>query len=80
MPPRTRRLGARRGGLVALILAFGVVGAACGGSDDTAGTTDTTAGGGTAETTEVRIAYVPATTGLLLHVAEQEGYFEENGL
>lgn len=89
LPARSHRRRARCGGLGALLLAFALVGAACGGSDDTAGTTDTTAGDGpaettetteTAETAEVRIAYVPATTGLLLHVAEQEGYFEENGL
>ncbi|MBW3537327.1 MAG: ABC transporter substrate-binding protein [Actinobacteria bacterium] len=73
----------RRGRLVAMVLAVVLLGAACGdsgGTDGTAGTSDTTAGDGTAEATEVRIAYVPATTGLLLHVAEQQGYFEENGL
>lgn len=33
-----------------------------------------------AEGTQVRIAFVPAVTGLLLNVAEDQGYFEDRGL
>jgi NitT/TauT family transport system substrate-binding protein len=39
----------------------------------------TTAGAGPAQT-KVRVAYVPATTVLPLHVAKQQGYFAANGL
>ncbi len=73
----------RPGRLVTLVLALVLLGAACGdsgGTNQTAGTSETTPSGGAAEATEVRIAYVPATTGLLLHVAKQQGYFEDNGL
>lgn len=33
-----------------------------------------------AEVTQLDIAYVPATTGVVLHVADQEGFFEDHGL
>lgn len=60
-----------------LTLVIGLVGAACGGtSSETGG--DSAGPGGTP--TPVRIAYVPATTTLLVHVAETRGYFEERGL
>ena len=32
------------------------------------------------EPTEIRLAFVPATTGLLVNVAQQQGFFAENGL
>ena len=32
------------------------------------------------EPTQVRLAFVPATTGLLVNVAQEQGFFEENGL
>lgn len=45
------------------------------GSDDAA--TAETAG---SQPTKLRVSYVPATTVLPLHVAEQQGYFEKRGL
>ncbi len=33
-----------------------------------------------AEPTPVRLVFVPATTGLLVHVAQEQGFFAENGL
>ena len=74
---------AHRSGFVAVMLSAAVVLAGCGASDnkdDTAGKSNTSKGGGAAEATKLRIAYVPATTGLLLHVAEKQGFFEKNGL
>lgn len=32
------------------------------------------------EPTQIRLAFVPATTGLLVNVAQEQGYFAENGL
>lgn len=32
------------------------------------------------EPTEIRLAFVPATTGLLVNVAQQQGFFADNGL
>ena len=32
------------------------------------------------EPTDIRLAFVPATTGLLVNVAQQQGFFAENGL
>ncbi|MEX2421363.1 MAG: ABC transporter substrate-binding protein, partial [Actinomycetota bacterium] len=29
---------------------------------------------------QLRIAYVPATTGLVLHIAQEEGFFQEHGI
>jgi NitT/TauT family transport system substrate-binding protein len=48
--------------------------AACGGGDDAGGAQD---GSGR---TALRVAFVPATTGLALQVAEAEGIFDRNGL
>lgn len=56
-----------------MALALTLVAAACG---DTSGDTDASDNG----PTELRVAYVPATTTLLLHVAEAQGYFDQNGL
>lgn len=70
-------------GFTAVTLAFALIAAACGdsnGTDNSTGTGGTKAQDGVAEATKLRIAYVPATTGLLLHVAEKQGFFEKNGL
>ena len=32
------------------------------------------------EPTEIRLAFVPATTGLLVNVAQEQGFFDDNGL
>jgi ABC-type nitrate/sulfonate/bicarbonate transport system substrate-binding protein len=62
---------------VAAALAVGLLAAACGGSSPTAqGTTATTAAG----PTNLRVAYVPATTVLPLHVAQAQGFFAKNNL
>ncbi len=72
---RTRHLSSR---LLAAILAVGLLAAACG---DSTGTTDATDATGAAdEPTSLRIAFVPATTGLLLNIAQEKGYFDDNGL
>lgn len=52
-----------------------VVAAGCGGDDET-----TRAAGSGPQTTQLRVAYVPATTVLPLHVAKQQGFFERQGL
>lgn len=64
--------------------------AGCGGSDSEqgadpdgnpdAGESETDADGGGDELTSIEVAFVPATTGLLLNVAESEGFFEDHGL
>ena len=64
---------------VAAVLALGLTAAACGGAasnstDETR--TPTTAAG----PTTLRIAYVPATTVLPLHVAQAHGFFAQNNL
>ena len=60
------------------MVALGLVAASCGGGES--GTTTaqpaTTVGG----PTSLRIAYVPATTVLPLHVAKAQGFFEKNNL
>src|SRR3954462_12988510 len=55
------------------IIAAGALAAGCG--DDGASTANAEQG-----PTKVRVAYVPATTVLPLHVAKQQGYFARNGL
>ena len=68
---------ARRAAVVANALSLALIAAACGDSSpDTAGDTSSSVPG----PTEVRVAYVPATTTLPLHVAEAQGYFDEQGL
>ena len=67
----------RRSALVANAVALALIAAACGDSPpDTASDTNATDPG----PTEVRVAYVPATTTLPLHVAEAQGYFAQHGL
>lgn len=62
---------------VVAVVALGLLGAACGGgSTKSASTTATTAAG----PVNLRIAYVPATTVLPLHVAQAQGIFAKNGL
>lgn len=65
-----------------MAMTMAMVAASCGGSSsdpgsDTAGT-DT--GASDTELTELRVAYVPAVTTLPLHVAQAQGYFEDNGI
>jgi NitT/TauT family transport system substrate-binding protein len=73
----SNRLTRRAVAPVAAVVAFGLLGAACGGSAKTSSTTATTAGAGPIN---LRIAYVPATTVLPLHVAQAQGIFAKNGL
>lgn len=64
---------------VAAVLALGLTAAACGGAgSDTSNATSspTTAAG----PTTLRVAYVPATTVLPLHVAQAQGFFAQNNL
>ena len=65
---------------VAAMVALGLTAAACGGSTTSSqtrqGSTPTTAAG----PTTLRVAYVPATTVLPLHVAKAEGFFAQNNL
>lgn len=69
----------RRSPLLVAIVVLAIVAAACGGDDNTTSGSqgaDTEAAG----PTQLRIAYVPATTTLPVHVAEQTGIFERNNL
>ncbi len=69
----------RRSHLPAMILLLALVAAACGNGDETSSDSQgaaTTAAG----PTKLRVAYVPATTTLPLHVAKQTGIFERNNL
>ena len=52
-----------------------VVAAGCGGDDET-----TSAANSGSQTAKLRVSYVPATTVLPLHVAQQQGFFEQQGL
>ena len=65
---------------VAAVVALGLTGAACGGTDSSSqgqqGTTETTAAGPTA----LRVSYVPATTVLPLHIAKAQGFFAQHNL
>ena len=71
---------ARRLGLVVGAAVLALVAVACGGSTTSSskseGTKATTASG----PVKLRIAYVPATTGLPLNVAEVKGIFDRNNL
>jgi NitT/TauT family transport system substrate-binding protein len=76
-----RSLSGRRPGSVALAaaVALGLAGSACGGGNkapETQGSSETTTAGPTA----LRVAYVPATTVLPLHIAKSQGFFEKNNL
>ncbi len=71
------RPGRRR--LLAMVLLLALVATACGNDDETPAESQgaaTTAAG----PTKLRVAYVPATTTLPLHVAKQTGIFERNNL
>ncbi len=69
----------RRGQLLVMILVLALVATACGNGDETSsdsqGTATTVAG-----PARLRVAYVPATTTLPLHVAKETGIFERNNL
>lgn len=76
---RTFRSGRPHRAWVAAVAAFGLLAVACGGDEDspqTQGATQTTTAGPTA----LRIAYVPATTVLPLHIAKAQGFFAQNNL
>lgn len=83
-PFRTRRCSRARFRLrlVPVLLILALVAAACGGDDDegaattTAGPTSTTDAG----PATLRVAFVPATTTLPLHVAKQTGIFDRHNL
>ena len=65
--------------LLAMVLLLALVATACGNNDETSSESQgaaTTAAG----PTKLRVAYVPATTTLPLHVAKQTGIFERNNL
>ena len=62
--------------LAAVLTVGALVGVAGCGSDDDA----TTTGSAGSQTTQLRVSYVPATTVLPLHVAEEQGFFEKQGL
>ena len=61
---------------LAAVLTAGALVAVVGCGDDEAATTQSDASG----PTKVRVSYVPATTVLPLHVAQQQGFFEKQGL
>ena len=61
---------------LAAVLTAGALVAVAGCGDDDAATTESAASG----PTKVRVSYVPATTVLPLHVAQQQGFFKRNGL
>lgn len=70
--------GAGRGRLLGMMLLLALVAAACGNGDETSsGSQGTDTAGGPVK---LRVAYVPATTTLPLHVAEQTGIFDRNNL
>jgi len=60
------------------VVALGLVAVACGGGES--GTTTAQPATTVAGPTSLRIAYVPATTVLPLHVAKAQGFFEKNNL
>jgi NitT/TauT family transport system substrate-binding protein len=67
----------------AAVIALGVLGAACGATATSPSATDSpppTAAGEPAGPTTLRIAYVPATTVLPLHVAQAQGFFAQRNL
>lgn len=77
-PSRTSLSGTQFFRMTIAVVALGLVAVACGGGESgtTTAQTATTVGG----PTSLRIAYVPATTVLPLHVAKAQGFFEKNNL
>lgn len=71
LPPRMR---SGRPALISALLALCLTVTACSGEDATSRTGDGTG------PVPVRVAFVPATTGLALQVAESRGFFDRNGL
>ncbi len=63
--------------LLTIILVIGLVIAGCG---ETSEDLSDSSSGSEVGPTQVRVAYVPATTTLPVHVAEAQGYFDEQGL
>jgi NitT/TauT family transport system substrate-binding protein len=64
-------------GSLAVVVALGLTAAGCGGgSSSNQSSTATTASG----PTPLRVAYVPATTVLPLHIAKAQGFFAQNNL
>ncbi|MEX2291817.1 MAG: ABC transporter substrate-binding protein [Mycobacteriales bacterium] len=83
-PVQRRRSSPRPVGKLLAVLALSAV-AACGGNGTGAetgapGAPPSPTSGGAAESTALRIAFVPATTALPLHVAAAQGFFEDNNL
>lgn len=74
--PRTTR---RPAVLLTVLVLSGAV-AACGGSGTSESAQPSPAAGTAQEPTSLRIAFVPATTSLPLHVAQERGLFDANGL
>lgn len=71
----------RWGRLVSLVVMLALVVAACGGGSESASDApDTKAGDTASERAQLRVAFVPATTALPLHVAKAQGFFEKNNL
>jgi ABC-type nitrate/sulfonate/bicarbonate transport system substrate-binding protein len=70
-----RRLRSARTLAAGLSAVAVVAGAGCGGDD-----AEPTPAGSAAKTRQLRVSYVPATTVLPLHVAKQQGFFEQQGL
>jgi ABC-type nitrate/sulfonate/bicarbonate transport system substrate-binding protein len=75
--PGGRLGGFRRRATVAAVLALGLAGAACGSDSTKTQSANTVAAG---SRVALRVAYVPATTVLPLHLAKAQGIFEKNNL
>lgn len=67
----------RRRLVLPLAIVLGLFAASCGDSSSDNGDDDASS---ESDVTRLRISYVPATTTLPLHVAEAQGYFDENQL
>jgi NitT/TauT family transport system substrate-binding protein len=72
------RMSRQRAGIVGVTAALLVVAAGCGNSGSETSTAAT--GGGGTESTQVRVAYVPALASIAVFVASQEGFFADRGL
>lgn len=74
------RRTARRSSLVAALLALSLLLVSCDDMGTEEATESDSDGEAEGELTEVDLAFVPATTGLLVNLADEEGFFEEHGL
>ncbi len=70
----------RRLALLAVVVAVGLVSAACGDDGDTSSQSQDETAATAAGPTKLRVSFVPATTVLPLHVAKAKGIFERNNL